>query len=73
VKDVIPGSPAAEAGVRLEDRLLEIDGHAVQPLKLGEVKSFFQAVPGTPVRLRVQTNGESPREAILTLRDLLAP
>jgi hypothetical protein len=71
VQDLIPGSPAAEAGVRLRDRLLEINGVPVEPLTLADVKRAFQAEPGTRVRLRLQTDGESPREVTLILRDLL--
>ena len=71
VQDLIPGSPAAQAGVRLGDRLLEINGVPVQPLTLAEVKRAFQAEPGTRVRLRLQAGGESPRAAVLILRDLL--
>ena len=71
VQDLIPGSPAAEAGVRLGDRLLEIDGVPVQPLTFVEIKRAFQAEPGTRVRLRLQAGGESPREVTVILRDLL--
>ncbi len=71
VQDLIAGSPAAQAGVRRGDRLLEINGVSVQSLKSGEIKRAFQAGPGTRVRVRLQAEGEIPREAILTLRDLL--
>lgn len=71
VADVIPGSPAAEAGVRLGDRLLQVDGVPVQTLKFKGVKSALRAEPGTRVRLRLQTDGEAPRESVLILRDLL--
>jgi clan AA aspartic protease (TIGR02281 family) len=71
VADLIKGAPAAEAGVRLGDHLLEINGVSVQSLKPGEIKRAFQGEPGTHVRLRLQTRRETPREATLILRDLL--
>jgi membrane-associated protease RseP (regulator of RpoE activity) len=71
VRDLIPGSPAAEAGVHLGDQLLEINGVSVQALKIEEIKRAFRARPGTHVRLRLQTGEESPREVTLILRDLL--
>lgn len=71
VADIIPGSPAAEAGVRLGDRLLEVDGVPVQTLRFKGVNRALRAEPGTRVRLRLQTDGEAPREVILILRDLL--
>jgi len=71
VRDLIPGSPAAEAGVRLGDRLLEINRVSVQSQKFEEVKHSFQAEPGTRVRLRLQTRGQASREAVLVLRDLI--
>jgi len=71
VQDLVAGSPATESGVRLGDRLLEINGVPVQSMKPGEIKRAFRAAPGTHVRLRLQTRRETPREATLILRDLL--
>jgi C-terminal processing protease CtpA/Prc len=68
---LIAGSPAAEAGVRRGDQLLEINGVPIQSLKPVEIKRAFRAEPGTPVRLRLQAGRESPREVTLILRDLL--
>jgi len=70
-QDLIAGSPAAEAGVRPGDHLLEINGVSVQSLKPGEIKLAFRAEPGTRVRLRLQAGRETPREVTLILRDLL--
>lgn len=71
MRDLLPDSPAAEAGVRLGDRLLEVNGLSTQSLRLEEIKRAFQAEPGTRVRLRLQAPGETPREVVLILRDLL--
>ena len=71
VQDIVADSPAAEAGLRRGDRLLEINGVPVASLKPGEIRSAFRAESGTRVRLRIQSNGEPDREVSLTLRDLL--
>lgn len=71
VADVVPGSPAAEAGVRQGDRLLAVDGVPVQTLKFTGVKRALRAEPGTRVSLRLQTDGATPRDTVLVLRDLL--
>ena len=71
VQDIIAGSPAAEAGVRRGDCLLEINGVPVPSLKPSEIRRAFRAESGTRVRLRLQSGDEAVREVSLTLRDLL--
>lgn len=71
VRDVVPDSPASDAGVALGDQLLEINGVAVGSLSFWKVKQSFQAEPGTRVRLLMQSVSKRPREVLLTLRDLL--
>lgn len=71
VRDVIPSSPADQAGVGVGDRLLEINGMPVQTMSDAGVKHTFQAKPGTRVRLRLENSGIEPREVTLTLRELL--
>jgi hypothetical protein len=71
VVNVIPDSPAAEAGVRVGDTVLSIEGRAVSEMRFTEFKRAFQAEPGTPVRLRVQSGESAPRDTVLVLRELL--
>ncbi len=71
VQDILADSPAAEAGVRRGDRLLEINGVPVSTLKAGEIKRAFRAESGTRVRLRIQSGDELAREVSLILRSLL--
>ena len=71
VQDILADSPAAEAGVRRGDRLLEINGVPVPSLKPHEIRRAFRAESGTRVRLRIQSSGEPEREVSLTLRELL--
>lgn len=71
VQDILADSPAAEAGVRRGDRLLQINGVPVSTLKTGEIKRAFRAESGTRVRLRIQSGDEVAREVSLILRNLL--
>ena len=57
-QDLIAGSPAAEAGVRPGDHLLEINGVSVQSLKPGEIKLAFRA---EPCKLESRRDRNSPR------------
>lgn len=68
IAEVIPGAPAAAAGIRAGDRLVEINGRA-----LDTANPFYDAVvrgqPGDEVELRV----ERPGEAAFRVRVRLAP
>lgn len=73
VEDLIPGGPAAAAGVMPGDRLLALDGVAVKKLGTAAVRARLRsAPPGTHVRLRVRGNGR-PRDVDAVLRDLSPP
>jgi clan AA aspartic protease (TIGR02281 family) len=71
VLDVMPHTPATEAGILANDRLLEVDGIPVTSLTTPEIKQRFRAAPGTRVRLRLQSDNQPSRETVLTLRDIL--
>jgi hypothetical protein len=71
VMDVVAGGPAAEAGLKVGDRVLAIDGRPVGQLTLPATRVRFKTeTPGTKVHLRVRTGGAT-RELVLTLRDLV--
>jgi hypothetical protein len=71
VIDVIAGGPAAEAGIRVGDQILAIDGQAVERLDLPTIRLRFKNdTPKKRVRLVVQRDGEK-REVSLILRDLV--
>jgi predicted aspartyl protease len=70
VEDVVPGSPAAQAGVRVGDRITAVDGQAAAGLSLADTRARWRgAAPGTRVRLRIE-NAQGSRAAELVLRDL---
>jgi hypothetical protein len=71
VIDVIAGGPAAEAGIRVGDEILAVDGQGVRGLDLPTVRlGFKNDSPKKRVRLTIDRGGER-REVILILRDLV--
>jgi carboxyl-terminal processing protease len=71
VLDVIAGSPAAEAGLKVGDKILAIDGQSTEKLLLPEVRlKLKNDAPQKRVQLLVETNGER-RKTTITLRDLV--
>lgn len=74
VKEVVPGSAAARAGLAPGDRILEVDGRSPPGLSLHAVRVALRAAPGTPVRLRVKPLHRGlPRPARLVLADPVPP
>jgi serine protease Do len=63
VSDVVPGGPAAQAGIQRGDVLLQLGGVPVHTL--AEMRHrIAQSVPGTQVRLRVYRHGEERQLAL---------
>ena len=72
VIDVIAGSPASEAGIKVGDRILAIDGQSTTALDLPSVRlKFKNDPPKKRVRLTVQRDGGERREVLILLRDLV--
>ncbi|HSR97523.1 MAG TPA: aspartyl protease family protein [Kofleriaceae bacterium] len=69
IKNVLPGSPAAEAGLALEDEVLTVDGEPVAKLTLEAIRTRLKA-PGKRIRLEIK-RGEATRTAELALRTLI--
>lgn len=54
----IDNSPAAKAGVRAGDAILEVDGNSTEGKSVEVVVSEIRGEPGTKVKLTVVSNGE---------------
>jgi len=70
VVDVIAGGPGDEAGVRVGDKILAIDGKTTDKLDLSQVREQMRRRPvGERVSLRLQSQGKE-RTVVVTLREL---
>jgi carboxyl-terminal processing protease len=58
VMKVYPGTPAAGAGVRVGDRIVEVDGHRVTGIPLDRVTARLLGPQGTTVRATLVRHGE---------------
>jgi carboxyl-terminal processing protease len=66
IVDVIPRSPAEQAGIRVNDRITGVDGQPTQSLSTDQAASMLTGEEGSLVRVTVVSSGQAPRE--LTIR-----
>ena len=64
----IPDSPAAKAGIRAGDIIVEIDGQSASEMSLAEAVLSIRGPKGTPVRLLILHQGETEPEEIEIVR-----
>jgi hypothetical protein len=71
VLDVMPNSPAAKAGLHVDDRILKLDGKPVSQLVLPEVRESFHKRPeSTRVTIEYKRGGQASTTTIV-LRDIV--
>jgi C-terminal peptidase prc len=63
---VFPGSPAADAGLRLHDKVVAVDGGPWLDETTGKSRTLGPA--GTPVTVTIQRPGEDPHDITFTRR-----
>jgi predicted aspartyl protease len=68
VKSVLPGSPAANAGILPDDEIIAIDNAAVTKLRALDVAAKLSNPAGTVVKIGIRSR-EGDRVVSLTLRD----
>jgi carboxyl-terminal processing protease len=62
IVDVIPRSPAEQAGIREGDRITAVDGQRTNLLSTDEAASLLTGEEGSNVRVTVLSPGQAPRE-----------
>lgn len=72
VVDVLPGSPAARAGVPLSAQLLEVDGIDVLQLTAEEVVELVRGPEGTAVHLLLIEQGADAATEFELVRERIA-
>ena len=70
---VILGSPAEEAGVRAEDRIIAIDRQATKDLSTEQAANLLQGVEGSMVVLTVAAPDQPPRQLTVRRRRVDVP
>ncbi len=66
IVDVIPRSPAEQAGIRDGDRITAVDGQPTHSLSTDQAASLLTGAEGSLVRVTVVSPGQAPRD--LTIR-----
>ncbi|HZU45427.1 MAG TPA: PDZ domain-containing protein, partial [Terriglobales bacterium] len=65
------GGPAAQAGIKVGDKIVAIDGNSASQILLPDLRTKFKTeAPGTKLRLTINSGGQQ-RDVELTLRDLV--
>jgi carboxyl-terminal processing protease len=72
ISDVVPNGPGAEAGARVGDRLLSVDGQNVRNTGLARVNDLLTGASGTNLTLRVRGLDGAARTLPITL-DFVPP
>jgi carboxyl-terminal processing protease len=65
----IEGTPAYRAGVKVGDRIIAVDGHAVASLKLDDVERLIRGETGSIVHLEVRSRGAATDRTIAIVRE----
>jgi len=69
IVETIDGAPAAKAGLRANDVILEVDGKSLQGMDLSQAISLIRGPGGTQVRLRIHREGTAEPFEVLVTRD----
>ena len=73
VDDVLPGSPAAEAGIERGDAITAIDGRSTRDLRVPAGELLLTGRLGSRVELSIRGSAESESEDVVLLRVALPP
>lgn len=66
-----PGTPADKAGIRANDRVLEIDGQPTKGMKINDVLHLMRGRPGDPLRLLIRHSDAEHPEVKELVREVI--
>jgi len=72
IRATFEGSPAAKAGLRFGDRIVEVDGQSMANKTFPEVRKFLLGPRGTVVKVTVEHAGNAQKETVTITRDAVA-
>ena len=71
IVDVIAGSPAEAAGLKVGDRIRRVDGKATSEVALPALRTRFKSdAPGTKIRIEYERGGQ-PHDTTLVLKEMV--
>ncbi len=69
IRATFDGSPAARAGLRFGDRIVEVDGQSMRGKPYSEVRRFLLGQRGTVVKVTVESATNQERKTVTITRD----
>lgn len=69
INEPYEGLPAAKAGLKAGDIILEIDGEDMRNKAVSEVSAKLKGTPGTSLKITIQRPGESKTRTLTILRE----
>ncbi|MGB8467989.1 MAG: S41 family peptidase [Candidatus Babeliales bacterium] len=72
INDTIPTGPADKAGIKAEDKILEVDGQTVRGMSLEEAISKIKGKKNTTVQLLIQRSDTTRHLPFTITRDVVA-
>jgi carboxyl-terminal processing protease len=73
IVDVIPRSPAEQAGIRVNDRITAVDGKPTDSMSTDQAASMLTGAEGSLVRVTVATLGQAPRDIVVRRASVEVP
>jgi len=69
VVNLLDGFSAAKQGLRIGDRILEVDGHSLSEEAFNNVRFLVRGAPGTEIRMKVEREGEPASLEFVLIRE----